>query len=69
MKVIKVTQLNDDGSVAFEGALGPNETQYVLEKGFNVIMQTGAEALEGLFVEEDEDEDESFEVDGPDTMQ
>lgn len=66
MKVIKVTLLNDDGSVNFEGSLGPNETQYVLEKGLNLIMQTGAETLEGVF---GDDDDEAFDVEGPETLQ
>lgn len=59
MKVLKVLQLNDDGSVQFEGHLGPNETQYVIEQGLNVILQSGAEAIEELLnqpIEDDEDE-------------
>lgn len=64
MKVIKVTQLNEDGSVQFDGYLGPNETQYVLEQGMNVILQSGAEYIEELLNQPvDEDDDESDDED------
>lgn len=70
MNVIRVTKLNDDGSVAFEGMLGPNEVRYLLEQGLNCLMQAGAEAIEGILgQEEEEDDDESIFVEGSDTVQ
>jgi hypothetical protein len=71
MNVIRVTKLNDDGSVAFDGLLGPNEVRYLLENGLNCIMQAGAEAIEGILgdVDEDEEEEEPIFVKGNDTVQ
>lgn len=68
MQVIKVTKFNDDGSVAFDGVLGPNEARYVIEQGLNVVLQTGAQTIEDLL---DEDADEEIEAthEGPDTVQ
>jgi hypothetical protein len=70
MNVIRVTKLNDDGSVAFDGLLGPNEVRYLLENGLNCIMQAGAEAIEGILgdVDEEEEEEPIF-VKGNDTVQ
>lgn len=63
MQVIKVTKFNDDGSIAFEGNLGPNEARYVLEHGLNFVLQTGAEAIEGIL----EDEEDEVEANAPST--
>jgi hypothetical protein len=67
VQVIKVTKFNDDGSIAFEGNLGPNEARFVIEHGLNFVLQTGAEAIEGI-LEEEEDEVEATH-EGPDTIQ
>lgn len=66
MNVIRVTKLNDDGSVAFDGLLGPNEVRYILEEGLNFILQTGVEAIE---FGNDEEDDDSITVEGNDTVQ
>lgn len=68
MQVIRVTKLNDDGSVAFDGLLGPNEVRYVLEQGLNVVLQTGAEAIEGMLVDDEDDEGEPIVVEGNSTL-
>jgi len=62
MQVIRVTKLNDDGTVAFDGLLGPNEVKYLLENGLNAVMQAGVETIEGILAAEDE-EDEFIEMD------
>lgn len=62
MQVIRVTKLNDDGTVAFDGLLGPNEVKYLLESGLNCVMQAGVETIEGILAAEDE-EDEFTELD------
>jgi hypothetical protein len=67
MQVIRVTKINEDGSVAFDGALGPNEVKYLLENGLNCVLQAGVETIEGL-LDMDEDDDEPFEVEGPNTL-
>jgi hypothetical protein len=67
MQVIRVTKINEDGSVAFDGALGPNEVKYLLENGLNCVLQAGVETIEGLLLD-DEDDDEPFEVEGPNTL-
>lgn len=66
MNVIRVTKLNDDGSVAFDGLLGPNEVRYILEEGLNFILQTGVEAIE---FGNDEEDDDPITVEGNDTVQ
>lgn len=66
MNVIRVTKLNDDGSVAFDGLLGPNEVRYILEEGLNFILQTGVEAIE---FGNDEEDDDPIIVEGNDTVQ
>lgn len=48
MQVIHVKQINEDGSVAFEGNLGPNEVRYILEQGLNYLFQAGVEVLEAV---------------------
>lgn len=67
MNVIKVSKINDDGSIAFEGMFGPNEVRYLLEQGVNLILQEGVATIESLD-EEDLDDDE-FDIVGPDTVQ
>jgi hypothetical protein len=67
VQVIRVTKFNDDGSIAFEGNLGPNEAKYVIEQGLNIVLQAGAEAIEGMM--EDDDEEEVLVMQGPDTVQ
>lgn len=61
---IKITTLNEDGSIAFEGVFGPNEASLILEVGCNYMLQQGALP----FVDE-EDDDDTFEVEGSDTVQ
>ena len=56
MRVIRVTKLNEDGSVAFDGLLGPNEVQYLLENGLNAVMQAGVEYIEQIGEEVEEEE-------------
>jgi hypothetical protein len=65
MNVIRVTKLNDDGSVAFDGLLGPNEVRYILENGLNFILQTGVETIEEIA--DEGDEDGGFTVEGTGT--
>jgi hypothetical protein len=67
MNVIRVTKLNDDGSVAFDGLLGPNEVRYILENGLNFILQTGVETIEEIA--DEGDEDGGFTVEGTGTVQ
>lgn len=69
MNVIRVTRINDDGSVLFDGAFGPNEVRYMLEHGVNFILTTGAQTIEEALDDEDEDDDEPFEVEGTETVQ
>lgn len=57
MNVIRVTKLNDDGSVQFDGLLGPNEVRFILENGLNFLLQAGAEAVLGIEEEEEDEED------------
>lgn len=68
MNVLKVQKINDDGSIAFEGMFGPNEVRYILEQGVNLILQEGAATIEGLD-EDDFDEEDDFNIVGPDTVQ
>jgi hypothetical protein len=71
MNIIKVTTINADGSIAFEGFYGPEEVQFILEVGTNYLLHQGTERLmedEGEEEEEDDDTD-SIRVDGTDTMQ
>lgn len=65
MNIIKVTTINEDGSVGAEVVFGPNEVRYTLELGMNFILQNGAAAIEA----EEDDEDDIFEVDGSETVQ
>jgi hypothetical protein len=68
MNIIKVTTINDDGSVNFEGYYGPEEVRFVLELGTNFLLTQGANA--DYDEEEDDDEDDDvFEVEGPDSLQ
>jgi hypothetical protein len=67
---IKVVTLNEDGSIAFEGAFGPNEVRFIMELGTNILLQQGAIP----FVDEDEedddeDDDTTFDMEGPETVQ
>lgn len=61
---IKVTTLNEDGSIAFEGEFGPNEVRFIMEVGTNYLLQQGALP----FIEDREDSDE-FIVDAPEAIQ
>lgn len=63
MNIIKVTKINDDGSVNFEGYYGPEEVQFILEVGTNYLMMAGAQQ------EEEEEDDDTFEAEGTDTLQ
>lgn len=63
MPTLKVATLNEDGTVAFEGEFGPEEVRFIMEIGVNFLLQQGALPFVG------EDEDESFEVEGNDTVQ
>lgn len=73
MNVIKVTTINEDGSIKFEGTFGPNEVKFILESGVNILLQHGALSL----MKEDDDEDDedelildsTFSVSPPDKMQ
>ena len=62
MQVIRVTKINEDGSIAFDGALGPNEVKYLLENGLNCVLQAGVETIEGIMLGDD-DEEELIELD------
>lgn len=57
MNVVKVTKLNDDGSVAFEGLFPPEEARLVLEVGVNVLLHQGLLANIEDAEEEDDIED------------
>lgn len=61
---IKITTLNEDGSIAFEGVFGQNEASLILEVGTNYLLQQGV-----LPFTEGDGEDSPFEVDGNDTVQ
>lgn len=63
MNIIKVTKINDDGSVNFEGYYGPEEVQFLLEVGTNYLMNVGASSGE------EEEEDDTFDVDAPEQLQ
>lgn len=54
MNIIKVTRINDDGSVAFEAMYGPEEARMVLEIGTNFLLANGAQVLD-----DEDDDDES----------
>lgn len=66
MQLIKITQLNKDGSIAFEALLPPEEAQVLLEVGLNVMLSQGYAAEDE---EEDDEDPDLFEVDGSDTLQ
>jgi hypothetical protein len=61
---LKVTTLNEDGSIAFEGEFGPNEVRFIMEIGTNYLLQQGALP----FVDEDGSED-SMLAPGSDELQ
>jgi hypothetical protein len=61
---IKITTLNEDGSIAFEGEFTQNEASLILEVGTNFLLQQGV-----LPFTDPDEEDEAFEVEGPDTVQ
>ena len=63
MNIIKVTKINDDGSVNFEGYYGPEEVQFILEVGTNYLMMQGSQQ------EEEEEDDDTFDVPSPETVQ
>lgn len=73
MNVIKVTTINEDGSVKFEGYFGPNEVKFILESGVNILLQHGAISLMNEEDEAEEDDelilDSTFSVEPPDKMQ
>jgi hypothetical protein len=59
---IKVTTLNPDGSIHFEGVLRQHEVSFVLEVGVNFLLANGASP----FIQ-DEDEDIEGTIVGPST--
>lgn len=63
MNIVKVVTLNNDGSIAFEGEFGPEEVRFIMEVGVNFLLQQGALPMLG------DDADDSFEVEGTDTVQ
>lgn len=60
---IKIKTLNEDGSIAFEGVFGQNEASLILEVGTNYLLQ------QGVLPFADDDEEDVFETEGPDTVQ
>jgi hypothetical protein len=58
MNIIKVTRINDDGSVAFEALYGPEEARMVLEIGTNLLIAQGLQVI----VEDGEEEQEFEEI-------
>lgn len=56
MNIVKVTSLNEDGSIAFEGFFPPDEARLVLEVGVNILLANGM--LAGA--DGDEEETEEF---------
>jgi hypothetical protein len=69
MQLLKVTQLNDDGSIAFEALLPPEEAKLVLEVGINVLIGQGIMAGQEEEYDEEEDENDFPDIEGPDTLQ
>ena len=69
MQLLKVTQLNDDGSIAFEALLPPEEAKLVLEVGINVLIGQGIMAGQEEEYDEEEEEDDFPDIEGPDTLQ
>lgn len=69
MQVVKIVKYNEDGSVAFEGEFGPNEVKYILDVGTNFLLQQGAILTEQQFDEAEEDDQDEFDFDPPDTVQ
>lgn len=53
MDEIKVTTLNEDGSLAFEGKLNKEQTSFILGVGINFLLAQGAE----VFLDDEDDED------------
>lgn len=61
MDEIKVTTLNSDGSIAFQGRLNADQVSFILGVGINFLLARGAEMF-------DEDEDDDLpEVNAPST--
>lgn len=46
MKINQVIEL-EDGSATFDGELTPNELQFVVEFGLNVLLQNGISVVDG----------------------
>ena len=61
---IKVKTFHPDGSVSGEFTYGPNEVQFVLEVGTNFLLMNGASPYQ-----EDDEEEDTFTVPGPQTAQ
>jgi hypothetical protein len=54
---IKVTKLNEDGSVAFQGTLDAVQLEFILQTGINFLMASGAsDFLDAISDSEDDDE-------------
>lgn len=62
---LKVKTLNDDGSIAFEGEFGPNEVNFIMEVGVNFLLQQGALPM----IDEDDEDNDTFDIEGSDTVQ
>lgn len=46
MKINKVIEL-PDGTATFDGELTPNELQFVVELGLNILLQNGVSVVDG----------------------
>lgn len=67
---IKVVTLNQDGSVQFEGSFGPEQVRFIMEVGVNYLLAEGALPIlgdEASEVDDDDDEDTFF-IDGDETV-
>lgn len=54
MEILKVTTLNKDGSVVFDGSLNKEQVSFILSVGINYLLSQGAQ----VFVEDQEAEDD-----------
>jgi hypothetical protein len=63
MNVVKVTKLNEDGSIAFEGFFPPEEAKVLLDIGVNYLLTNGMMAVNG---EDEDDEDDIMDNFEPD---
>ena len=62
---LRIKTLNPDGSVAFDGEFDENEASLILEVGTNYLLQQGVLP----FVEEADDDDDTFSMEGSDKLQ